>query len=148
MKYLGIDYGTKKIGLAVSDQSGVFAFPKTIIPNDEKLFSQCLDLIKSESIETIVVGNSLMANGSRNSIMEDVDAFCEELEKLSGLPIVMQDERFSSSAVRAFTWAKSVATKHRTEKNINPTDDSAAALMLQRYLDIHTPSRVDESEYE
>lgn len=148
MKYLGIDYGTKKTGLAISDERGVLAFPKSVIQNDADMISFLLTLIKSEQIEMIVVGNSLDASGMRNSIMDDVDAFCEELQKLSGITVLMQDERYSSSAVNAFTWNKPVATKHRTEKIIKHTDDSAAAIMLQRYLDIHTKSVYTDDDSE
>lgn len=135
MKYLGIDYGTQKIGLAVSDASGTMAFPKTIIGSGISALRNILDLIASEEIEKIVVGNSMDLAGGRNQLMEDIDAFIEELEKLTGLPIVLQDERFTSSAVRAFDWTKPVATPRRTSVPRPALDDRAAAIMLQRYLD-------------
>ncbi len=135
MKYLGIDYGTKRIGVAVSDESGGFAFPKTIILTGNKALSEIVDLVISEKVDKIVVGNSLDLAGARNVIMEDVDVFTEELHKLTGIPVVLSDERFSSSAVKAFDWSKPVATPHRSGKKADPIDDRAAAIMLQRYLD-------------
>lgn len=135
MKYLGIDYGTKRIGLAVSDESGKFAFPKMIAGSDVAGLRDIVNLVESEGVEKIIVGLSLTSSGQRNAVMEDIDAFVEELEKLTGLPVILSDERFSSTAVKAFDWSKPVATPHRSEKKPEPIDDRAAAIMLQRYLD-------------
>lgn len=135
MKYLGIDYGTKKIGIAISDESGKFAFPKEIISSGVQALREIVEIVTTESIGKIVVGHSLTTSGERNVVMEDIDAFVEELHKLTGLPIALEDERFSSSAVKAFNWSKPVASPHRSEKHHGPIDDRAAAVMLQRYLD-------------
>ena len=135
MKYLGIDYGTKKIGIAISDESGGFAFPKDIVPSGVQALRDIVDIVTAEGVQKIIVGDSLTLSGKRNALMEDVDAFIEELHKLTGIPVILSDERFSSSAVKAFDWSKPVATPHRSEKNHDPIDDRAAAVMLQRYLD-------------
>lgn len=135
MKYLGIDYGTKRIGVAVSDESGSFAFPRQILSTGERALAELVGLIGSEGVGKIVVGKSVDLKGDRNAVMEDIDAFVEELYRLTGVPIELEDERFSSSAVRAFDWSKPVATPRRSEKKTDPIDDRAAAVMLQRYLD-------------
>ncbi len=135
MKYLGIDYGTKKIGIAISDESGGFAFPKDIVPSGIQALRAIVDIVTAEGVQKIIIGDSLTQSGKRNALMEDVDAFIEELHKLTGIPVILSDERFSSSAVKAFDWSKPVATPHRSEKNNDPIDDRAAAVMLQRYLD-------------
>lgn len=141
MKYLGIDYGTKKIGLAISDDSGAFAFPKTILSSGVQALRDIVEIASVERVQTIVVGHSLNMGGERNAVMEDIDAFVEEIHKLTGLPVVLEDERFSSSAVRAFDWSKPVASPRRTSRDASgrsksdPIDDRAAAIMLQRYLD-------------
>jgi len=136
MKYLGIDYGTKRIGLAVSDESGMFAFPKEILANGKQALEKILDLVKSESIGKIVVGNSLDTSGQRNLVMEDVDAFVEELHKLTGLPVDLHDERFSSIAARAMDLEKPKASLRNSAARMDHIDDRAAAIMLQRYLDV------------
>jgi putative Holliday junction resolvase len=135
MKYIGIDYGTKKIGIATSDDGGTIAFPYQIIPNDIKFFDTLVQIIADSGAREIVIGHSLMGNNTRNDISDDIDAFSETIEKLTGLPVYMQDERFSSSAVSAFSWSKPVATPRRTQKDTSPQDDRAAAIMLQRFLD-------------
>ena len=144
MKYLGIDYGTKKIGLAISDDSGAFAFPKTILVSGIQALRDISEIVAVERVEKIVVGHSLDTSGARNAVMEDIDAFIEEIHKLTGLPVVLEDERFSSTAVRAFDWTKPIASPRRTTRDASgrskndPIDDRAAAIMLQRYLDKHT----------
>lgn len=132
---MGIDYGTKKIGIATSDDGGTIAFPYQIIPNDIKFFDTLVQVIADTGVGEIVIGHSLMGNNVRNDISDDIDAFSESVERLTGLPVHMQDERFSSSAVSAFNWSKPVATPRRSEKDHKPIDDRAAAIMLQRFLD-------------
>lgn len=142
MKYLGIDYGTKRIGIAISDESGSIAFPKKIISHGQqnsgaKFLEEILDLIKSEGVQSIIVGNSLDNTGGRNAIMEDVDAFVEQLHALSGLPVLLHDERFSSVMARSMEFGKSdtIANPRRNDIRAEHIDDKAAAIMLQRYLD-------------
>jgi putative Holliday junction resolvase len=139
MKHLGIDYGTKRIGLAISDESGSFAFPKKILTNTKESIAELLELISTEHIEKIIIGNSLDKTGARNALMDDVDAFAQEIQKLSGVPVEMQDERFSSVFSKSFDVSKvDVNISNLKQKNKSApehTDDRAAAIMLQRYLD-------------
>lgn len=135
MRILGIDYGTKKIGIAISDESAQFAFPKKIIGSGARALVEILEIIEQESVGKIIIGNSLSQVGLRNELMEDVDAFIEELHKLTGLPIELVDERFSSTAVRAFDFTKPIANTRGNHRPTNAIDDRAAAIMLQRYLD-------------
>ena len=135
MKYLGIDYGTKRIGIAVSDESGMMAFPREIVQGGKRALETIFDLVKAEEVGTIVVGHSLNTSGERNLLMEDVDAFIEELQKLTGVPVTLQDERFSSIAARAMDQLKPSANTRNSEARMEHIDDRAAAIMLQRYLD-------------
>ena len=68
MKYMGIDYGTKRIGVAISDESGKFAFPKVIVSSGARALADIVNLIEQEGVEQIIVGNSIDAMGNRNSI--------------------------------------------------------------------------------
>ncbi len=135
MKYLGIDYGTKKIGIAISDESGAFAFPKEIVPSGIAALRAIVEMVVSEGVQKIIVGNSLTSSGERNVLMEDIDAFIEELHKLTGLPVILSDERFSSTAVRAFDFEKPIANTRGNSRPTDPIDHRAAAIMLQRHLD-------------
>lgn len=132
---MGIDYGTKRIGVAISDESGKFAFPKIIVSSGKQALSDIIALIQEEGVEQVIVGNSLDMSGNRNAIMEDVDVFVEQLHKLTGLPVGFMDERYSSSAIRAFDFEKPIANTRGNSRPTDHIDDRAAAIMLQRYLD-------------
>ena len=68
MKYLGIDFGTKRIGLAVSDEDGILAFPKKVILNNALKFENIQDIIQKEKIEALVVGEPLNHLGKLNKV--------------------------------------------------------------------------------
>lgn len=136
MKYLGIDYGTKRIGLAVSDDSGMMAFPRGIVSGGATALASIVKTITEEGVQKIVVGHSIDQAGNRNMLADDVDAFVAELEKLSGLPVEFQDERFTSMMARSFDFTKDdYAANPRRANRVEHVDDRAAAVMLQRYLD-------------
>ena len=139
MKYMRIDYGTKRIGIAVSDDGGTIAFPRVVIQNTPKLFAELLDIIKSESVGEIVVGKSMDQDGNRNIVMDDIDAFVEELEQLTKLKVHMEDERFTSHFLKSFDFTKSIEkpiSRDRNKKqNGNAIDAQAAASILQRFLE-------------
>ncbi len=122
MKYLGIDYGTKRIGIAVSDDGGSFAFPKAVIENAQALESIAL-LCKEEGVGAIVIGESVASNGETNDLMKAVNNFKEKLAAATNLPIFFEREDYSS------------VEAHRYQTAAGSRDDSAAAIILQRYLD-------------
>jgi putative Holliday junction resolvase len=141
MKYLGIDYGTKKIGTAISDSEGNIAFPRDIIANSPTVISELVQYIESEGIETVVVGKSLDPWGDENTVQQDIDRFVSKLsEATQGIQIIQQDERGSSVAARSHLYSKgNIANERWTEKENQKkreaVDAGAAAIILQRYLD-------------
>ena len=136
---MGIDYGTKRIGIALSDDGGTIAFPHKIIENSKKLFQEIFEIITREQVQEIVVGKSLDQVGNRNVLMDDIDVFVEELQKLSGKKVHMEDERFTSHFLKSFDFTKSIEkpiSRHRTNgKEKQYQDAQAAASILQRFLD-------------
>lgn len=131
MKYLGIDYGAKRIGVAISDAEGKIAFPRATIPNNEKLFSQLQQLTTSEHIEAIIVGDTRAFAGLENPITKDLEAFVGELKKNIKLPVALGWE--AGSSIEASRYAA---------KGKEHDDAAAAAIILQRYLDMH-PNAVE-----
>lgn len=123
MRYLGIDYGTKKVGLALSDEAGDFAFPHSILKNDRELFNEIQKICDQEKVEAIVVGYSLTQQGEENDVVDATNTFTEKLGRLLSLPIHKQNELFSS------------VEAHRYQVKKGDRDDSAAAIILQRFLD-------------
>jgi putative Holliday junction resolvase len=132
MKFLGIDYGTKRIGVAVSDDTATLAFPLTTVLAGPGALSHIDKLVKENAVETIVIGESRDFAGKPNTVMEDIEQFKKDLQELTQLPVVYEQEFFSSSAAaRQFTPDASRKENPSQEK----LDASAAALILQSYLD-------------
>lgn len=133
MRYLGIDYGSKKIGLALTDESGVMAFPHSVIPNDEKTQSVIESLLEKESIDEIVMGYSLDREGKENPIHLAVEALMTDLTLSIGLPIHLEPEQYTSAAAA-----------RTTGKNAQ-TDAAAAALILESFLSKKNPTNAFDS---
>ena len=91
MKYLGIDFGTKRVGLAVSDESGSLARPLGVLKNDSSLFDEVDSVIAREGIESIVIGNS-----AGNAVQRQIDEFLAQITLTSMLPVETMNESFSS----------------------------------------------------
>jgi len=127
MKTLGIDYGTKRVGVAVSDDTATLAFPKAVLRNSHTLLDEIKSIIKSNRVKEIVVGQSLNTDGSENLLMEDIKRFVTLLEKEIGLTIFLEPEFFTSEEARK--------GKKNGGVSEHMMDASAAALILQRYLD-------------
>ena len=81
MKYLGIDFGSKRIGLAVSDGEGKMAFPHSVILNDKNLLVEMKKIIEKEKVESIVIGESKNFRNMPNEIMKEIQKFKKTLEE-------------------------------------------------------------------
>lgn len=127
MKTIGIDYGTKKVGIAVSDDTATLAFPKAVLRNSHTLLGEIKSIIKSNEVKEIVVGQSLNTDGKENLLMKDIKRFISLLEKEIGLVVHLEPEFFTSVE----------AHKGKKDGGVSSymIDASAASLILQRYLD-------------
>lgn len=137
-KFLGIDYGTKRIGLALSDERGMLAFPKEIILNDSAVFDRLEAILKEEGIAEIVVGESVDFSGKLNALSARIEVFISELQNKFKLPVHKQKEFLTSVEARKSKGGKgNMSQAHSRVKQIKSgrVDASAAALILQRYLD-------------
>jgi putative holliday junction resolvase len=135
LKYLGIDYGSKRIGLALSDESGTLAFPHSVIENNIGLMSAIESLIRDEKIDMVVMGESLSNDGVPNPIQEKIKQFSEALERKFEVPIIFEKEFMTSFEAHGREGKESLnARKIAFEKPVD-LDARAAALILQRYLD-------------
>ena len=123
MKFLGIDYGTKRVGIAVSDDAGMLAFPHSVIPAGGALVDALDSIAKHEWIGAIVIGESRNFQQEANPLMRKILELKAELEQRTGLPIYLEPE-FLSSRQAEHIQGKEAAT-----------DASAAALILQSYID-------------
>lgn len=133
MKYLGIDYGKKRIGVALSDEAGRVAFPREVVSAGPEAISKIVGLAKAEGVQKIIIGESSDLAGQPNQIMEDIEQFKSDLAELTGLPLEYEKEFFTSS-LAARQWAPEEKSRKQNPGHKN-LDASAAALILQSYLD-------------
>lgn len=122
MRLLGIDYGSKKTGLALTDESGKMAFPHSVVPTDAKLLKIIETLIMKEKVGEIVLGYSLDRDGKPNAVHAAAEELMLDLTLAVGLPIHLQPEQYTTQAA--------IQIQGRTTQ----TDASAAALILDAYL--------------
>lgn len=140
MRYLGIDYGTKRIGLALSDRLGMIAHPHGILPNVGNVVQHIVDLCVSESVEALVIGESVNMEGQANRLMDDINRFVEQLKQTIEIPIHFEKEWYSSVSAQSHLYGKGNIANPRwnekqNEKRREPIDDNAAAIILQRFLE-------------
>ena len=125
MRLLGIDYGTKRVGIALTDAGGAMAFPHAIYESDESLVARIVALAREKAVGMVVVGKSHDLGGTPNKVQEDIDAFVAVLENELSMPVVLEPEQFSTQAAL------------RIQGRTAETDASAAALILDSYLVRH-----------
>ncbi|MBP6884868.1 MAG: Holliday junction resolvase RuvX [Candidatus Pacebacteria bacterium] len=131
MKYIGIDFGTKRIGVAVSDESGTLARPIATIKNATGLFDELGKIIVKEKVESIVVGNS-----AGNPVQFEIDEFIATITLTTMLPVETMTEAFTSVEAHGRK-GKEVKNARQTKSPQKPAelDAKAAAVILQRFLD-------------
>jgi putative Holliday junction resolvase len=125
MRFLGIDYGTKKIGLALSDEAGRFASPLLVVPAGRGALAKITDICRQEEVEKVIIGQSLDYNGRPNTVFAESQQFATDLGLATGLPVEFESE---------------VLTTKEAERDIGRdklTDARAAALILKSYIDRH-----------
>ena len=145
MRYLGIDYGEKRIGIALSDEKGKMAFAYGVIANHgaEKVSAEIKKICAENSVGKIVLGKSLNYKGELNPIMAEIEPFKTALEKETGLPVSYQNETLTSAEARrplkGLRKRPPVLNKRKSpekeKKARMKVDASAAALILRSYLD-------------
>lgn len=131
MKYLGIDFGTKRVGVAVSDDSATLARPLGVFKNDSSLFGEIEQVIAREDVGTIVVGNSV-----GNPVQREIDEFVAQITLTTFLPVELMNESFTSVEAHG-RMGKESKSARAAKAPAKPADldARAAAVILQRYLD-------------
>lgn len=125
IKYLGIDFGSKRIGLSISDDTLTVAFPYKTISNTPRVVDEIFEIIQAERVTKVVLGESKDKDMKDNPIMVLINKFKIEMEE-KGIEVDFIPEFFSSAQV--------ISIMGQQNKSI---DASAAAIILQSYLDLH-----------
>ena len=134
MKYLGLDLGSKTLGVAVSDKTGVIASSYKIIRHNEeydRLLVEVKNLVQDLEIDAIVLGFPKNMNGSIGPKGELSMSFKSGLEKIVSIPIYLQDERLSTKSATDMLIEGNVSRKKRKKV----IDAVVATIILQTYLD-------------
>lgn len=134
MRYLGIDYGTKKVGLALSDEAGTMGFPHEVVAMTATLVDELAKLIAERDVRAVVIGESHDLLGAPNPVAEAAHALGDALAARTGVPVAYESEVFTSAEARR---APEKEKKTRAPKRHAPVDASAAALILTSYLSKH-----------
>ena len=140
MRYLGIDYGTKRIGLSFADELEV-AYP--LPPAVQKTLHERLSFIKTiineRKIEVLVVGYPYYLNGTKGKRIEEVEAFIKVLQKSCPLPIIKVDERLTTAKVeqdlKLFKQKSLSLSTLRNQRKNGTLDSRAATVILQDLLE-------------
>lgn len=122
MRYIGIDFGIKRVGVALSDEGGVMAFPHSVIQNDAKLLGSLESLIEKEDVGSMVIGHSLNKDGDANKIQEHINEFMGDMTLRTGIPIHLEPEQYTTQEAK------------RLQGKNDMTDASAATIILNSYL--------------
>jgi putative Holliday junction resolvase len=130
---MGIDYGEKRIGLALSDPTKIFAYSFTTIANDKNYFFELCTLISKKNVVKIIVGLPSPRFKSSKLLGEKVKKLKSELEKKIKVDVILWDEEYTSVIAKEKI-LESVPKKSK-RKNKGIIDSYSAAILLQEYLD-------------
>ena len=131
-RILAIDFGTKRIGIAVTDPLMMFAYPLTTLNNDPNLWEKLRKIFDEYKIKIIVLGYPLKESGAETHATQPVIEFSERLSKLTNIPIVPVDERYSSQIAQQRIIETVNSKKKRRDKSL--LDKNAACVILEDYL--------------
>ncbi|MCR4846747.1 MAG: Holliday junction resolvase RuvX [Eubacterium sp.] len=138
MRIMGLDYGTKTVGVAISDEMMITAQPVETIVRERanklrKTYQRIEELISQNDVEKIVIGKPLNMNGTEGEMVQLMREFSHELSRRIGLEIIEVDERLTTSEADRILKETGVAISGRKEH----IDKMAAAIILQTYLDMN-----------
>ena len=143
-RYLAVDYGTKRIGLAVGTARDRIAMRLTTLVNPgkggEEMVRKVADIVHEEGATHLLVGLPLNMDGTAGAAAKSARAFGDRLARATGLPVSYVDERLSSEA--ALDLARNASGGRRVRK---PIDDLAAAILLQGWFDEEDARRARRS---
>ncbi|HYG35111.1 MAG TPA: Holliday junction resolvase RuvX [Clostridia bacterium] len=133
MRILALDHGTKRIGIAISDELKMIAQPLEFVPADPfaDFLGRLKEILQAKEVELILVGMPRNMNGSYGPAALKVEEFVAALKTAVTIPIKTWDERLTTAQANRFLIQGNVRRDKRKEK----VDKMAAAILLQSYLD-------------
>ena len=141
-RILGIDYGSRRVGLALSDPMGIIAQPIDAVKQSSELVADLRTVVEREHVQTIIVGMPLNLKGQQAQTAQEVQKFVEQLRTELSMEVATWDERFTTTIAQQTMIAMGTKKKELQQKN-GRIDSMAAAVMLQNYLDNKKQSHID-----
>ena len=142
MEFIGIDYGSKSVGLSWGSDDLQVAVPLKSLPLEpiEQFFAQLKQIVFEKACQGFVVGFPLHLDGTIGKRAQEVKVFAEKLKNFFQLPVYFQDERFSTQSAQGLMGfsLKKTAQKTKEAKQKGIIDAQAAAIILQDFLDART----------
>jgi len=132
-RILAIDYGTKRIGIALTDPLLTFAYPFETIQNNKSGWEQLKKIIEEKKISKIILGYPTREDGKDSNLIPVIDKFKEKLIKNFKIEVILWDEIYTSKIAERKIIESVKKKKNRKDKGL--IDSNAAAIMLQEYLD-------------
>lgn len=140
MRVLGVDLGSVRVGIAISDPGRILATPVSVLLRDDRLHQRIADLVAELDAGAVVVGLPRSLDGQERKAAKAVRAEVRQLQERLGVPIHLQDERLSTVAAHAGLAASGKTARQRR----GSVDASAAAVLLQSWLDSPAGRRPEE----
>lgn len=133
-RILAIDYGEKRIGLALSDPLKIIASPYKIIPNDDKKYENLIKIIQENNVDEIVLGCPFehSENKPQNPLVNKIQEFKDQLEKLTNIKITLWDEAYTSK--EASRRLIEVVPKKMKRRDKSLIDIHSATIILEEYM--------------
>jgi len=133
MRILGIDHGTVRIGLAISDELGMIANPLEFVPAEplSNVWTRLQEIIRDKQVELLLIGMPRNMDGSYGPAAEKVREFVAAMQAVIPVPVKLWDERLTSAQANRYLIQANVRRDQRKQK----VDKTAAAILLQSYLD-------------
>ena len=130
---MGMDYGRRRIGLAISDELGLTARPLVTLTRTNRAndLRRLREIIRKHRVRRIVVGHPLNLDGTSSEMTAEAERFAARIEKHLGLPVVLADERLSSWEAEQML---APSGKRSTRKRARTVDETAAAVILRDFL--------------
>jgi putative Holliday junction resolvase len=133
-RIMGIDFGTTRIGISLSDPLQIIAQPFQTVQNDKTSLQTLEEMIQRENVGLVVVGMPLNLKGEKGKKAEEVEKFVADLKRTTTVEIIQWDERFTTSLAHDTLLRMGTKRDDRRKKKAR-VDAMAAAILLQGYLD-------------
>ena len=132
-RYLAIDFGLKRIGLALTDPLKIIAYPFRTILNNNKSINEIVSIVRENNVKRIIAGLPLKEDGSKYELSYKVEQFCRAIQSRINIEIILHDERYTSKI--AYSKVLESVNKKSARRDKGLIDKNAASIILQEYLE-------------